>query len=89
MMFKRIDVFMENIKFDERRVKIVVNPVFYPEEKIKIACKDYSKICQSKIKKNGKKLEISLIPKSKELDTKTLVFEFMNYVLGLSKKGVF
>ncbi len=80
---------MLNIKSNKSGIKIIVNPIFYPEKNVREACKDYNKICKFEIEKMNNKLEIEIIPKSKKYDIEIVLFEFMNYVLGLSKTGEF
>ncbi len=77
---------MKNIIVDKKNkvVNINVNSVFYPKGHVKQACKDYKEICSTKIMTSTKKIKIILKPK-KSVDVNILGFEFMNYLLSLSR----
>ena len=68
----------------DKVVKISINPMFYSKEHVKQACKDYEEICSTKMLTFKKKIQIILKPK-KSVDLDILGFEFMNYLLSLSK----
>lgn len=70
-------------------VRLNINLLFYTEEKIKEACKDFEEICSMRFLSSKENFVISLKPKKKNIDINILGFEFMNYLLGISKKRGF
>ena len=61
--------------------------MFYPREYVEQACEDYEKIVSTKISLSRKNIRITLKPK-KSVELGVLGFEFMNYLLSLSKEGI-
>ena len=71
---------------DKKTVRIRINPVFYPREYIEEACKDFEALASIRMSTHNGMVYLTLKPK-KKVDLNTLGFEFMNYILGLSKKS--
>jgi len=68
-----------------KRVKIEVNPFFYPWEAVKKVLQEFEDVCEWEADENNEIIKIVLVPK-KEVDLEELANEFMNHLLAKSKE---
>lgn len=73
------------IRKEEKQILINFDTKLYPTECIVKAAQDFSESCWTGMGGNPNKLQIVLMPKSKEVNLDTLGYEFYNYVLGIIK----
>ena len=77
---------MSNIKIDNknRAVKLVIDTKFYGPSAIIMAAKEYLDSCWMYVDGDPKdKMIVTIKPKSKEIELKTVGYEFYNFMLGL------
>ena len=70
-----------------KRVRIELNPDFYPWSTIEETLKEFEEICEWEIKDAGLKYIVILISK-KDLDLERLGYEFMNHLFARLKESV-
>ena len=70
-----------------KRVKIEINPDFYPWEIIKETLKEFEEICEWEIKDLKSKYIVILISK-KDVNLEKLGYEFMNHLIARVKESM-
>lgn len=83
---------MKRVQINKEKNEVVVNidTNFYPSEDIMGATQAFSESCWVNVDGDAERiLQVSLKPKSKEINLDKLGYEFYNYVLGVieNKRG--
>jgi hypothetical protein len=75
------------VKKDEKKVLINFNTKFYPSEYIFKSVLDFSDSCWTSIDGSEEILQITLKPRSENIDLDTLGYEFYNYVFAIIRNS--
>ena len=78
---------MDNVKVENKKAIITLNPLFYPIEKVKKAILDFKKVGEIIIKQDSD-IKISITPESDEIDINEIGFQFCDYILSLMQTEV-
>lgn len=77
---------MSNVQIDEKneQVRIIIDTKFYGANAVVMAAKEYTESCWIYLDGDlDDKILVTIKPKSKDIDLKTIGYEFYNYVLSL------
>lgn len=72
---------MNNVKIEDNKVIIVLNPLLYPIEKIKKAALDFEKVGKINVKQDSS-IKVTIAPKV-AVGINEIGFQFCDYILSL------
>ncbi len=75
---------MKNLKIDkkQKRAELNLNSVFYPEDIVKRAIKDFSGLFDTKLEREGDRINIKLKLIARGVSIEDVTYEFINYLLA-------
>lgn len=80
---------MKNLKIEKRqkRAELSLNPVFYPEDVVEKAIKDFSGVFDTKFERDGERINIKLKLIARGVGIEDVTYKFINYLLAEVKNS--
>ncbi len=80
---------MKNLKIDkkQKRAELNLNSVFYPEDIVKRTMKDFEEVFDTKLEREGDRINIKLKLIAKGVSIVDVTYEFINYLLAEVKNS--